>query len=87
MEETTAEQAELNKIKPELQTAVQKMFADQKLYQSAQNELVAKIKEIGDEEHKHGAEPTIDVCTITTFCLLAQLTQPGRYTMVQGFPS
>ncbi|GFF46927.1 hypothetical protein IFM46972_08169 [Aspergillus udagawae] len=58
-DETTAEQAELDKIKPELQTAVEKMFADQKLYQSAQGKLLANIKEISDAELKHDPGATI----------------------------
>lgn len=59
--EATDEQAELDKLKSELQSAVDKMFADQKIYQSAQNELLAALKKIGDEEHKHGGEATIEV--------------------------
>lgn len=59
--EATDEQAELDKLKSELQPAVEKMFADQKIYQSAQNELLAALKKIGDEEHKHGGEAAIEV--------------------------
>lgn len=52
-------------MKPELQTAVDRMFADQKLYKSAQNALLAKIKEISDAELKHGDDASIEV-SITT---------------------
>lgn len=64
-EETTVEKAELERIKPELQTAVDKMFADQKLYQSAQNELLGKIKAIGDAELKHDPDASIEVSIAT----------------------
>ncbi|GFG17995.1 hypothetical protein IFM5058_08775 [Aspergillus udagawae] len=59
-EETDAEQAELDKLKPELQAAVEKMFADQKVYQHAQNGLTAEVNKLSEEEHKHGAEATIE---------------------------
>ena len=60
--ETAAEQAELDKIKSELQPVVEKKFADQKTYQSAQGQLVAKDKETSAEEDKHTADPTSEVC-------------------------
>lgn len=44
--ETSAEIAELERIKPELQTAVDKMLADQKLYQTAQTNCWPKIKRL-----------------------------------------
>lgn len=64
-EEKPAEKAELERIKPELQTVVEKMFTDQKLYQSLQNKLLAKIKVIGDVELKHESDASIEVCITT----------------------
>ena len=54
----------MDKIKAELPTAVEKMFANQKLYQSAQNELLAKVKGISDAELKHDPDATIEVSTL-----------------------
>lgn len=42
------------------------MFADQKLYQSAQNALSAKIKYIGNAELKHRDDASIEVSISTT---------------------
>jgi hypothetical protein len=61
-EETAAEQAELDTIKSKLQPAVEKMFGNQKTYQSAQGQLITKDKETSAEEDKHTADPTIEVC-------------------------
>jgi hypothetical protein len=86
-DETDAEQAELDKLKPELEAAVEKMFADQKVYQHAQNGLTAEVNKLSEEEHKHGAEATIEVRTSTTCFLLPNLTIVGRHKVVQRFAS
>ncbi|KAL2831295.1 hypothetical protein BJY01DRAFT_254334 [Aspergillus pseudoustus] len=57
-EETAAEQAALDQIKSELKPAVEKMFADKKIYQSAQGQLAARDKETSAEEDRHTADPT-----------------------------
>lgn len=64
-EETNTEKAELDKIKSELQTVVEKMFADWKLYQSAQGALLVKIRDLGNAELKHGDDASIQVSIAT----------------------
>ena len=64
-EETNTEKAELDKIKSELQTVVEKMFADWKLYQSAQGALLVKIRDLGNAELKNGDDASIQVSIAT----------------------
>ncbi|KAL7943374.1 WD40-repeat-containing domain protein [Trichoderma barbatum] len=44
--ETDAEQAVLDSLGPEIQTAINKMCTDQKAYQEAQSQLLAKVEEV-----------------------------------------
>lgn len=68
-EETTVEKAELDKIKSELPTVVEKMFADWKLYQSAQGALLVKIRDLGNAELKHDVDASIQVSIATALGL------------------
>ncbi|KAJ5880540.1 uncharacterized protein N7473_011593 [Penicillium subrubescens] len=59
------------------------MFTNQKTYQSAQGQLVAKDKETSAEEDTHTADPKIEVCVPGRVASLSDQSDEEYYRAAQ----